>query len=324
MCQHQTSYCCVTCLAIGLVLASVSAAVGLVNPQLQPSHLIERHRAVIGCEATDVDYDKGLVTLQVTKVCFGQFAPKQVTIEVPEVDFDEDSLLDEVEKGDTVVALAGKLRRRHEQDVLLYAASQWHDVKIIDLKQPTRWQWNEALGDEMVDTFNGAPERLMQMMVDAAAGRYYFPARPLIKFREPLELDRFAGPIRGVALRDLNGDHLPDIYYAAGKGLILLQQKDGTFSPTDSRYRFDYKASGTDEPGMTGAGCFASLWRPDGRELVAAGDMHLSILTRRGDKLADLTRYGNEIRLGRVRQLATLPEDLNADGYVDLLTVSCD
>jgi hypothetical protein len=110
--------------ATSLLLAWISPAVGLVNPQLQPSHLIERHQAVAGFEATKVDYDKGLVTLAAVKVCFGQFAPKTVTIDVPEVDFDEDSLLDELAEGDTVVAYIGKRRRRHEQDVLLYTGSQ--------------------------------------------------------------------------------------------------------------------------------------------------------------------------------------------------------
>ena len=139
----------------GLILTHVATSVGLVDPQLQPSHLIKRHRAVVGFTASDVDYDKGLVTLQATKVCFGQFAPKQVTIEVPEVDFDEDSLLDEVKKGDTVVAFVGKLRRRHEQDVLLYAGSQWHDVRMIGPQQPEKCEWLKALGDETVGTFNG-------------------------------------------------------------------------------------------------------------------------------------------------------------------------
>lgn len=460
--------------SVGLILVRASTAVGLIDPQLQPSHLAQRHRAVVGCTVAGADYDSGLVTLEVTKVCFGRFAPKQVTIGVREVDVDEDSLLDETEEGDTVVAFVGKLRRRHEQDVLLYAGSQWHEVKIVDLQQPAKWEWLAALGDEMVGTFNGAAAQLLRMMVDAAAGRDYFPARPLVQFRKPLELGRFAAPVRGVALHDINGDgsidayachrqgnraylqtapltfadrttalglegirskscsladvnadghvdlladgaiylgspdgftrssllpavanrdvkcaalveltgdgypdvlvsrlggglafyrnpgakggplvdataavgldkkaagaggtgffawghfdgdYLPDIYYAAGKGLILRQQKDGTFAPVDFRYRFDYEVSGTDEPGMTGAGCFASLWTPDSRDLVAAGDMHLTVLTRRGDELADLTRYGNEIRLARVRQLATLAEDLNADGYVDLLTITRD
>ena len=207
-----------TLLAAGLTLLPASDASALVNPQLQPSHLIERHRAVVGFTATDVDYDNGLVTLKVTKICFGQFAPKQVTIEVPEVDFDEDSLLDELEEGDTAVAFVGKLRRRHEQDVLLYAGSQWHEVEILDLKQPAQWEWLTALGDEMVGTFNGAPEQLMQMMVDTVAGRYYFPARPIVKFREPLELGRFAGPIGGVALCDLDGDGRLDVYACHPQG----------------------------------------------------------------------------------------------------------
>ncbi len=458
----------VVCIAV----ACASAALGFVNPQLQPLHLVERHRTVVGLTVTEVDFDNGVVKLKAARVCFGRFAPQQVTIEVREVDFDEDSLLDEIEAGDTVVAFVGKLRARHEQDVLLYAGSQWHEVKIVDPQQPGEWEWLAALGDEMVGTFNGAAEQLLRMMADAAAGRYHFPALPLVKFREPLEIGRFEGPLRGVALYDLDGDgrldiyacceqgnraylqagplkfvdrtgalglegikgrscsladvnadgrvdlladgviylgspagfsrgdllppgadqdvkcaafvelsgdghpdvlvsrvgrglacycnpgaaggrfvdataaagldqpecgaggtgffacgdfdgdHRTDIYYAAGKGLILLQQADGSFAPFATGYRFDYKASGTDQPGMTGGGCFAALRQPDSRELVAAGDMHLTILALRGERLSELTRWGNEIRLGRVRQLATLAEDLNADGTLDLLTLT--
>jgi hypothetical protein len=150
---------------------------------------------------------------------------------------------------------------------------------------------------------------------------------PFVDATAAIGLDRKEHGANGTgffACGDFNGNRRPDIYYAAGKGLILLQQNDGRFAPIDSSYRFDYKASGTGEPGMTGAGCFTSLWQPDSRDLVAAGDMHLNIVAQRESKLTDLTRYGNEIRLGRVRQLGTLAEDLNADGYVDLLTITRD
>jgi hypothetical protein len=41
-------------LAPTLILLCASTAVALVNPQLQPSHLIERHRAVVGCTVAAV------------------------------------------------------------------------------------------------------------------------------------------------------------------------------------------------------------------------------------------------------------------------------
>ena len=63
-----------------LLVALAAAAIGLVNPQLQPSHLVSRYRAVIGGEVAEADADKGRVVLRVTHVPMGEFAPKTVTI----------------------------------------------------------------------------------------------------------------------------------------------------------------------------------------------------------------------------------------------------
>ena len=455
-----------------LLFLGAATALALVKPELQPSHLVTRHRAVVGGRITRVDEDKGLVVFRVTHVCTGEFKPKTVTIRVPEAEGDEESLLADAREGHAVVAYVSKTRRRHERDGLLYCGRQWHDVQIADLADQSVWTWREALGDEMTGTFNGAPEQLLAMMLDVRSGRAFFPAYPTVKFRPERALGRFDGPIRGVALYDVdgdgkldvyachekggrlylqtgklafedhtarlglagvrgvscsfgdvnadgradllvdgilylgseggfrrstllpaganervkcaalveidgdgypdvvlsrlerglavylnpgakggafrdataasglaspacgagqtgffapgdwNGDARTDLYYAIRKGLILVQNAKGRFAPIPHRIDFDYRTSGSREPGLTGAGCFAPLWRPDRWDLVAAGDMHVTIYTNERGRPRDVTGLGNETRIARVSQLATLAEDLNMDGRVDLFTVT--
>ena len=464
----RTGICC----AWILVLLFWKPAVALVNPQLQPSHIRDRYLAVIGGRITSVDYDNGRVHFQVTGVSKGAFEPKTVRIDVREVDFTVASLLDDAREGGIIVGFVGKQRRRHEKDVLLYAGQQWHQVQLDSLEAPGVWHWEEALGDEMVGTFNGAAEQLLVMMKDAAAGRYFFPSRPTVKFKKDLVLGDFKSRVRGGAVYDIdndgrldvyacnengnrayiqtgsmqfedrtkklkldgvagvscsfadvdadgdadmladgmiylgsqrgferssglsvrseqeirgsayvevNGDGLPDVvvslvggglrlyvndmkggggfrdathesgldgermgagktgffapgywnddsridlYYGADKGYILIQNTAGRFEPVDHSIRFEYRTMGTAEEGLTGAGCFAPLWTEAAMDLVAPADMHFAIVTNAGGTVRNVTGYGNEIRLGSVAQFATLAEDLNMDGYVDLLTIS--
>lgn len=459
--------------AAAALLACAGAARGMVNPQLQPSHLVERYRAVIGGRIVRADLDAGQAVIRVTHVCTGAFAPKQITIAVREVDEDEPSLFDDARKGGVVVAYVHKRRRRHEREALLYAGRQWHEVEVLDPAKPSAWKWTEALGDRMVGTFNGAAEQLLAMMIDAAAGRDFFPAYPSVKFKPSLRVGTFAAPLRGVAIYDLdadgradlyaccekgnraylqtprgefddatarlglgrvrsascsfadanadgradlladgaiylgskrgfarssllpasaegrvrcaafveingdgrpdvvvsraggglavylnrgaaggaqfidvtaaagldrkeagagltgffapgdwNGDGRTDLYYAAGHGLILVQDARGVFRPAEQRFRFDYAVAGTHQAGLTGAGCFAPLLRPGRFDLVSPGDMHLTLVTNDGGRLRNVTADANEVKVCRVSQLATLAEDLNVDGRVDLFTLS--
>ncbi|HUT10996.1 MAG TPA: VCBS repeat-containing protein [Thermoguttaceae bacterium] len=460
-------------LAAAVILFARDTARALVNPQLQPSHLAERYTAVIAGEITRSDVDEEVVVFRVTRVCLGEFKPKEVTIDAPAAEFGEDSLLDEVLEGDTLIAYAGKDRARHEGEVLLYTPGrQWHALVAPDPADMSKWRWQEALGDEMYGTFNGAVEQLLAMVVDTAEGTVFFPPTPIVRFKDEIALGTFAGPIRGVALYDIdgdgkldayachdggnrvyrqtgelrftdatqslglagvrsascsfadvdadgradlladgviyrgsqqgftkttwlpasanqavkcaafveldgdgypdvvvsrtggglavylnpdaadktfvdatsaagldrtetgaagtgffapgdvNGDGRTDLYYAVDRGLILLQNQQGVFAPLPHRLNFDYKVSGSSEPGLTGGGCFATQWQPGSWDLVAAGDMHLTVVAGQDGAPKDVTGYGNEIQDCRTRQLATLAEDLNVDGYVDLFTLS--
>jgi hypothetical protein len=461
---------CLLATACAVLLPGVARA--LVNPQFQPTqHVLPLYRTVASGTITTIDEDKGLVVFEVDRVAVGEFAPRNVAIRVGEVDFDTPSLLDDASEGGRIVAFVGNRRRGREGQLLLYLDRQWHDAHVADPADPATWTWTEALGDRMVGTFNGAADQLLRLVEDAAAGRDFFPAVPLVTFREPIELARFPGPVRGVALYDvtgdgrldvyacheegcrllvqtgplrfedrtepfglsgvagrsvsfadanadgrsdllvdgviylgsgdgfrrsdllprdaardvlsaafveINGDGYPDVvvsrvrgglavylnpgprggplidataaarldrpecgaggtaffapgdfsgngrtdlYYGAGRGFILLQDEQGRFAPMAHRLPFD-DATPERQGGLTGGGSFAPLWKPESWDLVAAADMHMVIATRENGRARNVTGLGNETRVTRVNQLATLAEDLNMNGHADLLTLT--
>jgi len=123
---------------------------------------------------------------------------------------------------------------------------------------------------------------------------------------------------------DFNGDGRTDIYYATGKGLILVQGEVGKFAPLKHSLNFDYRCSPDYKPGKTGAGCFATVWKQDCMDIVSPGDSTLAIVADVDGEARDVSIDGNEIGLCASRQIATLAEDLNMDGYVDLYTISRD
>jgi len=121
---------------------------------------------------------------------------------------------------------------------------------------------------------------------------------------------------------DWNGDGRTDLYYATGKGLILIQDVSGRFSPIKHKLAFDYRCAPDYKPGKTGAGCFGAVWRQDAMDIVSPGDSSLAVVARIGGEARDVSISGNEIGLCASRQIATLVEDLNMDGYADLYTIS--
>ena len=123
---------------------------------------------------------------------------------------------------------------------------------------------------------------------------------------------------------DWNADGRTDLYYATGKGLILVQDEKGRFSPLPHKLAFDYRCAPSYKPGNTGAGCFGAVWRQDALDIVSPGDSSLAVVAKVGGEARDISMDGNEIGLCAARQVATLVEDLNMDGYADLYTISRD
>lgn len=212
--------------AVVVALAMAGAACALVNPSLQPPDLCDRYEAVIAARVVSVDTDKHVMALKVEQVIRGEFAPRELTI-ATKAKAQEEAPLEDVSDGQLVVAWAGKPRRGHEGEVLMYVGgADWHYAEITDPARPAVWQWTQKSpeGETMQGTFCGQAERLHEMLNDLQAGTYFFPAKVCAKFREDMVLAEFGGPIGGVALYDLDGDGRLDAIACAPDGVHVLLQ----------------------------------------------------------------------------------------------------
>ena len=471
------------------VLLTTTAIQALVNPSLQPIHLYERYNVVLSCKVVTgdlkdekEDVESGRIRLKVIAVAKGKFADKEIVIDVPAWKDrtkpkhdanDEWNIWDVANENCTFVAFIGKKRRRGENAILLYCGqTQWHHARITDKAKPGGWTYEASSTQVMVGTFNGAPGRLAEMLVDARDGVAFFPADVNVRLNKDVTVGKLPGAGRGVSLFDLdgdgdldvlgcsekgirvylqgaalkfsdateklgldgasgascaladvngdglsdllvdtnlflrtpkgfakstalkaandkplkvasfvqlngdghpdillshtgggltalindgkgafsdatdklgltdpacgaggngyfapgdwNGDGRTDLYYATGKGLILVQDARGRFGPTKHKLAFDYRCSPDYKPGKTGAGCFGAVWKQDAMDIVSPGDSTLAVVANIDGAARDVSIDGNEIGLCAARQIATLVEDLNMDGYADLYTISRD
>jgi len=200
------------------VMAPVPWASAMVNPALQPFHLFQQYKIVLGLRVVSIDADAKVVKLAIVECCKGQVPVKNVTMTLAneQVVAASGALLWE---GETVVAFIGRTRRGHEGDLMFYAGSgQWQEGQLEKPDDVSRWRWDKDLQQKQFGTFNGPADRLLEMMVDAREGRYFFPAVPFSKFKRAIVVDRFKEPVRGVAIYDLDGDGRPDIYACAASG----------------------------------------------------------------------------------------------------------
>jgi len=127
-----------------------------------------------------------------------------------------------------------------------------------------------------------------------------------------------------VSLGDWNLDGRLDLFYATGRGQLLVQNADGKFTVLKQNLMLDFRGGSRFEPGLSGAGMFAPIWENDAMGFVLPMDGAMAILRNDAGAPENVTRYGNEIARGTLAQRATLAEDLDMDGYVDLLTISRD
>ena len=121
---------------------------------------------------------------------------------------------------------------------------------------------------------------------------------------------------------DWNGDSKMDLFYAHGKGKLLVQSSDGKFSNIPHEIDFTFR-TGADEYGKTGAGVFIPTLNPGKMDLIVPIEKDWLIVGNQQYKPVDISRWGNEISEGSDYHLATVAEDLNADGYIDIYTI-CD
>ncbi len=121
---------------------------------------------------------------------------------------------------------------------------------------------------------------------------------------------------------DWNGDGRCDLFYAAGKGLLLTQNDKGVFSPVKHDIGFRFASGEQGQEGLTGAGCFMPILGQDRLDLIVPTESSWHVVANRRGVPVDVTEYGNEISEGSYLHLATIAEDLNLDGYVDFYTTS--
>jgi hypothetical protein len=119
-----------------------------------------------------------------------------------------------------------------------------------------------------------------------------------------------------------NLDGRVSVFYACAKGVLLVPGKDGRFAPVTMDGGLDMRSGSKFTTGLTGAGGFAPIWRTDRLDLALPFDSGMGLLTNEGGKPVSVSGDGNEIALSSVAQQATLTEDLDMDGYVDLFTIS--
>jgi hypothetical protein len=121
---------------------------------------------------------------------------------------------------------------------------------------------------------------------------------------------------------DWNGDGRTDLFYAGGKGVLLLQGADGAFSPVAHDLEFDFRLGGEGGERLSGAGCFMPLFPGGQLDLLIPQDSAWLVIENQQGKPIDVTEYGNEISEAFRLQVASAGSDLNVDGHVDFYTVS--
>jgi len=124
---------------------------------------------------------------------------------------------------------------------------------------------------------------------------------------------------------DWNGDGRYDLFYAAGKGLLLVQEQlEGrwVFRPVPHDTPLDFVSGADREVGLTGAGAFAALFGTKRPDLVVPTEAGWALIANQAGKPVDVTGDGGEITEGSYMHLATICGDLTLDGRLDLYTIA--
>lgn len=121
---------------------------------------------------------------------------------------------------------------------------------------------------------------------------------------------------------DWNGDNRTDLFCAFGGGVLLTQDDDGRFTPVEADLHASFRTANATPVPFTGAGSFVPILDDGEMDLAVAADAAIHVFANEDGRPVDITGSGNESRLAHSDQRATLGEDLNVDGTVDLFTIS--
>ena len=293
--------------ALLIVFVTASPLYGVINPKLQPSHLASRYLNVLSCRVTSVDTSALTVALEVQGLSKVKFAPKKITMKLADKGLAEAIL--SLRKGQTIVAYAGKKRRRREKDILYYiGGGVWYTATMTDA--PGKWTIlasadkgkDPSSSEIMFGTFNGKVESLWEMMQDTARGAAYYPAVPLTRFsaKTIASLDK---PVRGVAIYDVNADGKCDLFACSeGGNRLFIQDAKGAF--IDRTEAFGLKTT-------TAVACsFADVDADGDADVLLDG-----VLYRQGK--GKFTRSGDVRTKGKPLSAAFV--EYNGDGYPDVV-----
>ncbi|MDP6545210.1 MAG: VCBS repeat-containing protein [Phycisphaerae bacterium] len=288
-------------------LLAASPLHAVINPKLQPSHLADRYVNVLSCRVTAVNTAALRVSLEVRGISKGKFAIKKITMTAGDKGLAEAIL--SLRKGQTIVAYAGKTRRRREKDILYYiGGGLWYIATMTDA--PGKWTIlasadkgkDPSSSEIMFGTFNGKVESLWEMMRDTARGAAYYPAVPITRFSTKT-IASFGKPVRGVAVYDVNADGKCDLFACStGGNRLFLQDAKGAF--VDRTEAFGLKAT-------TGVSCsFADVDADGDADLLLDG-----VLYRQAK--GKFTRSKDVPAQGKCLSAAFV--EYNGDGYPDVV-----
>ena len=309
---------------LGVLLGAMTVE-ALVNPSLQPIHLYDRYKVVlvgkiVAADLTNEDekVESGRIKLKVSTVCKGEFAGKEIVIDVParksrgepKHEASEDwNIWDVANKDRTFVAFVGKKRGRGANEILLYCGDrQWHHARITDLAKPSAWTYESASADVMVGTFNGDSDRLAEMLVDTASGTAFFPADVNVRLNRDVAVGKLPGGAGGVALFDLDGDGDLDVLACSGKGVRAFLQ-EGPMKFTDATEKLGLS-------GASGMSCGLADVNADGRSDLLIDTQLFLKQEKRFVKSATL-----KVARDTPLKVSSFVE-LNGDGHADIV-LSC-